>query len=147
MGYWIVDGRRMTDEEHDQWEIQKKLQKEKIQEESARLSRQLGAAYAALKEHLERNPSTSHKITDERALEQQIYCNLRQNLHRADQAPRCGWIREDGTVCKSPRMKERHLLLRPLPDEACKSGESAASGANGRECDPDGGDRGATGAD
>ena len=105
MGYWIVNGRQMTDEEHDQWEIQKKLQKEKIQEESARLSRQLGAAYAALKEHLERNPSTSHKITDERALEQQIYCNLRQNLHRADQAPRCGWIREDGTVCKSPRMK------------------------------------------
>jgi hypothetical protein len=125
MGYWIVNGRRMTDEEHDQWEIQKKLQKEKIQEESARLSRQLGAAYAALKEHLERNPSTSHKITDERALEQQIYCNLRQNLHRADQAPRCGWIREDGTVCKSPRMKNdiycyahcqmRHVRAENLP--------------------------------
>src|SRR5438270_11598860 len=105
MGYWIVNGRQMTDEEHDQWEIQKKLKKEKMQEESARLSRQLGAAYAALKEHLERNPDISQKITDERELEQQIYYNLRRNLTRADQAPRCGWIREDGAVCKAPRMK------------------------------------------
>jgi len=38
-------------------------------------------------------------------LEQQIYYNLRQNLHRADAAPRCVWIHAGGTVCKSPRMK------------------------------------------
>ena len=105
MGYWIVDGRQMTDEEHDEWRKQKELQKEKIHEESERLSRQLGAAYAALKEHLERNPNISQKITDERALDQQIYYNLRQNLERANEAPRCEWIREDGTVCKSPRIK------------------------------------------
>ena len=33
-----------------------------------------------LQNHLERNPGTSHKINGERALEQQIYYNLRQNL-------------------------------------------------------------------
>jgi hypothetical protein len=58
-----------------------------------------------LKEHLGRHPDVGQKITDERALEQQIYYNLRQNLHRADAAPRCVWIHEGGTVCKSPRMK------------------------------------------
>ncbi len=37
-------------------------------------------------------------------LEQQIYYNLRQNLHRADEAPRC--VGQGGRdVCKSPRMK------------------------------------------
>ena len=105
MSYWIVDGQKLSNEQYEELQRQKLLEKQKIQEESERLSRQLSLAYAALKEHLERNPNATQKITDERALEQQIYYNLRQNLHRADEAPRCVWVREDGTVCKSPRMK------------------------------------------
>src|SRR6476646_3371198 len=105
MSYWIVDGQQLTNEQYEELERQKRLEKQRIQEESERLSRQLSQAYAELKEHLERNPNVSHKITDERALEQQIYYNLRQNLHRADAAPRCVWIHEGGTVCKSPRLK------------------------------------------
>ena len=105
MSYWIVDGQKLTNEQYEELERQKRLEKQRIQEESDRLSRQLSQAYAALKEHLERNRNVSQKITDERAIEQQIYYNLRQNLQRADHAPRCVWIREDGTVCKSPRMK------------------------------------------
>ncbi len=105
MSYWIVDGQQLTNEQYEELQRQKQLEKQRIQEESARLSRQLGEAYAALKDHLERNPNVSQKITDERALEQQIYYNLRKNLQRADKAPRCVWLREDGTVCKSPQMK------------------------------------------
>jgi hypothetical protein len=105
MSYWIVDGQKLSDEQYEELERQKRLEKQKIQEESDRLSRQLSQAYAALKEHLGRHPDVGQKITDERALEQQIYYNLRQNLHRADAAPRCVWIHEGGTVCKSPRMK------------------------------------------
>src|ERR1041385_1794283 len=105
MSYWIVDGQKLTNEQYEELQKQKRLEEQKIQEEAARLSRQLGEAYAALKDHLERNPNASHRITDERAMEQQIYYNLRRNLDKADAAPRCVWIREDGTVCKSPRMK------------------------------------------
>jgi hypothetical protein len=105
MTYWIVDGQKLTEEQYEELELQKRLEKQRIQEESDRLSRQLSQAYAALKEHLGRHPDVSQKITDERALEQQIYYNLRQNLHRADAAPRCVWIHEGGTVCKSPRLK------------------------------------------
>ena len=105
MSYWIVDGQKLTNEQYEELERQKELDQQKIQEESERLSRQLSQAYAALKEHLERNPEISQEITDEQELEQQIYYNLRQNLHRADEAPRCVWVREDGTVCRSPRMK------------------------------------------
>ena len=105
MSYWIVDGQKLNDEQYEELELQKRLEKQRIQEESDRLSRQLSQAYAALKEHLGRHPDVGQKITDERALEQQIYYNLRQNLHRADAAPRCVWIHEGGTVCKSPRMK------------------------------------------
>ena len=105
MSYWIVDGQKLTDEQYEELELQKRLEKQRIQEESDRLGRQLSQAYAALKEHLGRHPDVGQKITDERALEQQIYYNLRQNLHRADAAPRCVWIHEGGTVCKSPRLK------------------------------------------
>ena len=105
MTYWIVDGQKLTMEQYEELEKLKQLEKQKIQEESERLGRELSLAYAAMKEHLERNPKVSQKITDERALEQQIYYNLRQNLQRADDAPRCSWVREDGTVCRSPRMK------------------------------------------
>lgn len=131
MSYWIVDGQRLTNEQYEELQRQKRLEKQRVQEESARLSQQLGAAYAALKEHLQRNQNNDQKITDERALEQQIYYNLRQNLQRADEAPRCSWIRADGTVCRSPKMKNdihcyahykmrqaraENLLLPPLTD-------------------------------
>ncbi len=106
MSYWIVDGQKLTNEQYEQLERQKQLEKRNIQQESERLSRQLSQAYAALKEHLERNPEVSQKISDEQELDQQIYYKLRQNLHRADEAPRCGWMREDGTACKSPRMRK-----------------------------------------
>jgi hypothetical protein len=105
MSYWIVDGQKLTNEQYEELERQKELEKENIQQESERLSRQLSQAYAALKEHLERNPEVSQEITDEQEVEQQIYYNLCQNLQQADEAPRCTWVREDGTVCKSPRMK------------------------------------------
>jgi hypothetical protein len=105
MSYWIVDGQKLTNEQYEQLERQKQLEKKNIQQESERLSRQLSQAYAALKEHLERNPEVSQEITDEEEAEQLIYYNLRQTLLRADAAPRCAWIRQDGTVCGSPRMR------------------------------------------
>jgi hypothetical protein len=67
MGYWIIDGRQLTDEQYNELQRQKRLEKQKIQEESNRLSWQLGAAYAALKEHLRRNEGTSQQVTDGRA--------------------------------------------------------------------------------
>jgi hypothetical protein len=104
MSYWIVDGQKLTDEQYEELQRQKQLEKKNIQQESERLSRQLAEAYAALKDHLERNPKVSQKITDDKEIEHQIYYNLCQNLERADAAPRCTFIREDGTVCKSPQM-------------------------------------------
>src|SRR5215467_7870806 len=62
MSYWIVDGQKLTNEQYEELERQKRLEKQRIQEESERLSRQLSEAYAALKEHLERNPDAGQKI-------------------------------------------------------------------------------------
>jgi hypothetical protein len=105
MGYWIVDGKKLTDEEYAEVERQEELEQQRAQEEAARLAKQLGEAYAALKEHLQRNPGVDQEITDERELDQEIYEQLRLNLEQADRAPRCRKIRADGTGCGSPKMK------------------------------------------
>ena len=59
MSYWIVDGQELTNEQYEELKRQKQLEEQKIQEEAELLSRQLGEAYAALKNHLERNPNAS----------------------------------------------------------------------------------------
>ncbi|HEV7521591.1 MAG TPA: hypothetical protein VGP89_10885 [Candidatus Angelobacter sp.] len=105
MTYWVIDGQKFTLEEYDELQRQQQLEKQRSQEEAERLSRQLGAAYAALKEHLRGNPE-AQQINDERALDQEVYWNLKRNLQRADKAPRCAAVKEDGTVCGSPKMKE-----------------------------------------
>ena len=104
MGYWIVDGRKLTNEEYAELQRQKEQEKRRAREEAQRLTKQLGEAYAALKEHLRVNPETSRHITDERALDQQIFQNLRNNLEQANHAPRCSAIKADGTGCGSPKM-------------------------------------------
>ena len=106
MGYWIIDGRKVTDEEYEELERQEAREKQQARDEAARLSRQLGETYAALKEHLRRNPGMGRQVTDEGALDQQVYQNLRQNLEKADRAPRCPKIKADGTQCGSPKMKD-----------------------------------------
>lgn len=103
---WIVDGRQLTNAQYEELQRQERLQKQRAEEEASRLRRQLGAAFAALKEHLRQNPNGSQKITDEAALDQQIYQNLCANLERADEAPRCNAIKRDGTGCMSPKMKD-----------------------------------------
>jgi hypothetical protein len=105
MGYWIVDGRKLTNEEYEELQRQKKLEKQRVREEEQRLTKHLGAAYAALKEHLLANQGTDRRLTDEQTLERQIYSNLWHNLERANKAPRCSAIKEDGTRCGSPKMK------------------------------------------
>jgi hypothetical protein len=106
MGYWIVDGRKLTNEEYEELKRQERLEKMRAQEEAQRLSRRLGEAYAALKEHLRRNPGTRQHVPDDRALDQEIYQTLCRNLERANEAPRCGAIKEDGTLCRSPRLND-----------------------------------------
>src|SRR5262249_34917475 len=36
----------------------------------------------------------------------EIYQRLRRNLEQADAAPRCRWVKQDGTTCGSPQMRK-----------------------------------------
>lgn len=47
MGYWIIDGKEMTDAEYEEYKRQEELAKERIRREAATLMNRLGARSAS----------------------------------------------------------------------------------------------------
>jgi hypothetical protein len=96
------------------------------------LALKLAQTYEELTRLLERNPAMKRQINEGSAKEDKVYQKLKQRLKMADMAPRCQWVRQDGTSCRSPQMKQhiycfahmqmaeaRELMLRlPPPEDA-----------------------------
>jgi hypothetical protein len=70
------------------------------------LATKLAQTYEELSRLLERNPGMKRQMTEGDAREDKIYQRLKQRLKMADMAPRCQWVRQDGTACRSPQMKQ-----------------------------------------
>jgi len=96
------------------------------------LALKLAQTYEELTRLLERNPGVKRQITEGAAKEDKVYQKLKQRLKLADMAPRCRWVRQDGTSCRSPQMKQHiycfaHrqmaeartlMLMLPAPEDA-----------------------------
>ncbi|HEV7551957.1 MAG TPA: hypothetical protein VGP65_09745, partial [Candidatus Angelobacter sp.] len=96
------------------------------------LALKLAQTYEELTRLLERNPGVKRQITEGEAKEDKVYQKLNQRLKMADMAPRCRWVRQDGTSCRSQQMKQHiycfaHmqmaeartlLLMLPPPEDA-----------------------------
>ncbi|HZS28202.1 MAG TPA: hypothetical protein VFB76_13310, partial [Candidatus Angelobacter sp.] len=106
MGYWIIDGKEMTDAEYEEYKLQEELAKERVRQEAATLMNQLGQTYEALTRLLQQNADVSREVTDRTEVEEEIYRKLRNSLQRANEAPRCRWVRQDGTSCGSPQIRK-----------------------------------------
>src|SRR4029077_18844600 len=126
------DGKHMTNAEYEEHQRQEREAKERVQREAAALGGKLGETYGTLTSLMQQHPEVDREITAKTAVDEEIYEKLRQNLHRADEAPRCRWVRQDGTRCGSPQMRKhiycfahkqmmeaRALALRlPPPEDA-----------------------------
>src|SRR3954470_8220391 len=102
------------------------------QQQASALAIKLARTYEELTRLLERNPAMKRGITEGTTKEDRVYQKLKQRLKMADMAPRCQWVRQDGTSCRSPQMKQHiycfaHmqmaeartlLLLLPPPEDA-----------------------------
>ncbi|MFL6313755.1 MAG: hypothetical protein ACJ71W_16785 [Terriglobales bacterium] len=96
------------------------------------LAVKLARTYEELTRLLERNPVMKRQVTEGVTKEDKVYQKLKQRLKMADMAPRCRWVKQDGTSCGSPQMKQHiycfaHmqmaeartlLLLLPPPEDA-----------------------------
>jgi hypothetical protein len=104
---WIVNGKQMTNAEYDE-HLRKELEaKQRVQREQAALVKKLGETYEALTSLMQQHPEANREITDKTAVDEEIYEKLRQNLRRADGAPRGRWVRQDGTRWGDPTMRKQ----------------------------------------
>jgi hypothetical protein len=132
MANGTVNGKPLTTNEHEHHQQREVEQQEEVQERAQALALKLAQTYEELTRLLERNPGVKREITQGEAKEDKIYQKLKQRLKMADMAPRCQWVRQDGTSCRSPQMKRhiycfahmqmaeaRNLMLRlPPPEDA-----------------------------
>src|SRR3954451_9730350 len=70
------------------------------------LATKLAQTYEELSRLLERNPGMKRQMTEGVTKEDKIYQRLKQRLKMADMAPRCQWVKQDGTSCRSPQLKQ-----------------------------------------
>jgi len=80
-------------------------EQERVAQRMQALAVKLAHTYEELSRLLERNPGMKRQMTEGDAREDKIYQRLKQRLKMADMAPRCQWVKQDGTACRSPQMK------------------------------------------
>src|SRR5438270_1790065 len=81
-------------------------EQEQAEQQAHTLAVKLARTYEELSRLLERNPGMKRQMTEGATKEDKVYQKLKQRLKMADMAPRCQWVRQDGTSCGSPQMKQ-----------------------------------------
>jgi hypothetical protein len=81
-------------------------EQERVAQRMQALAHKLAQTYEELSRLLERNPAMKRQMTEGDAREDKIYQRLKQRLKMADMVPRCQWVKQDGTACRSPQMKQ-----------------------------------------
>jgi hypothetical protein len=106
MAQGTVNGKPMTTNEQENHQQRELEQQEGIQQQADALALKLARTYEELTRLLERNPGFKRQFTEGTTKEDRVYQKLKQRLKMADMAPRCQWVRQDGTTCRSPQMKQ-----------------------------------------
>jgi hypothetical protein len=130
MAHGTVNGKPLTTNEQEDHQQQELEQQEQVKQRAEALAHKLAQTYEELSRLLERNPGMKRQMTEGPAKEDKVYQKLKLRLKMADMAPRCQWVRQDGTGCGSPQMKQhiycfahmqmaeaRDLMLRLPPPE------------------------------
>jgi hypothetical protein len=144
----IVNSKPLTVKETEEHQQREPEQQEEVKQRAEALALKLAQTYEELTRLLEQNPGVKRQITEGEAKEDKVYQKLKQRLSPqpaqnwrgpgtpglklADMAPRCRWVRQDGTSCRSPQLKQHiycfaHrqmaeartlLLMLPAPEDA-----------------------------
>ena len=115
--YWAVD--RMRDERRRR-EQEEELKEKWPSTEAARLFTQLGEAFTACQKLLEQNPAVqgAAKLAD--GERHDVFTMLRDNLEKANRAPRCEYPRSSGQPCRAPKVRGQKYCSMHLAMEAAR---------------------------
>ncbi|HEX3104349.1 MAG TPA: hypothetical protein VHQ22_07865 [Terriglobales bacterium] len=81
-------------------------EKKRIRQRAEALVRRIGETCDELDRLAEENPELVGGVTRGAEEHKDAYVRLKARLQLADAAPRCRWVRQDGTSCESPQMKK-----------------------------------------
>lgn len=116
-GYAEVD--RMRDERRRR-EAEEELKEQWPTTEAARLFTQLGETFTACQKMLEQRPGIlqAAKLVD--GERHDVYTMLRDNLEKANRAPRCEYPRSGGRPCRAPKVRGQKYCCMHLALEAAR---------------------------
>ena len=121
--------------------------KPRLRQRAEALAVKLAQTYEELSRLLERNPAMKRQMTEGDAKEDKIYQRLKQRLKMADMAPRCQWVKQDGTSVPVSADEAAHLLFCPQADGGSQGADADDSGGGRRQRDPGGADANTESAD
>jgi chromosome segregation ATPase len=97
MAHGTVNSKPSTTYEDENYQRQELDLLEQVNDRAQALAHKLAQTYEELTRLLERNPGMKREITEGSTKEDKVYQKLKQRLKMADMAPRCQWVRQDGT--------------------------------------------------
>ena len=115
--YAAVD--RMRNERRRR-EAEEELREQWPSSEEARVFTQLAEAFTACQKMLEQNPAieAAAKLVD--GERHDVYTMLRDNLEKANRAPRCEYQRSGGNPCRAPKVRGQKYCNMHLAMEAAR---------------------------
>jgi hypothetical protein len=115
--YSAVD--RMRDERRRR-EEQEELKEQWPSTEAARLFTQLGETFKACQELLEQAPEIEETAKLADGERHDVFTMLRDNLEKANRAPRCEYPRSGGKPCRAPKVRGQKYCNMHLAMEAAR---------------------------
>lgn len=101
-----MNGNKISDNENNEGMRREELVREQVREEASALVKRVAEGYSALRSLMEQNPWLTQEMdAQDRERKRAFDEKLQQWLRRANDAPRCRWLRQDGTSCGSPQMR------------------------------------------
>jgi hypothetical protein len=79
---------------------------ERLKQRAEALVRRIGESCDELERLAEENPELVGRVTHGAEEHKDAYLRLKARLELADATPRCRWIKQGGTTCGSPQMKD-----------------------------------------
>ena len=107
-------------EERRRREAEEELREQWPSTEAARLFTQLGETFTACQKILEQQPGMlqAAKLAD--GERHDVYTMLRDNLEKANRAPRCEYPRSGGQPCRAPKMRGQKYCCMHVALEAAR---------------------------
>ena len=116
------DMRRMFNmrDERRRREAEEELKEQWPSTEAARLFTRLAETFTACQKLMEQNPAIQRAAKLADGEKHDVFMMLRDNLEKANRAPRCEYQKSNGQLCRAPKMRGQKYCCMHLAMEAAR---------------------------